>query len=204
MSTYRAFPARLLRTLVQAVFATNHKVLTHNSLVINMLTIREQDYLSAAAKAVRGYVSQKFAGFFSNADIEDLVSEVALRMWQGRASFDPEKGKESSWIWTIAKNIVCDAAMAKRKRENIGGCWNDDVDKAAKHMAGDDSADGELLLNERIENLYGRLRQERDRRLLLYLAEEMEYEEIARREGLSIQATYMAVYHLRQRLDNAA
>ena len=169
-----------------------------------MLKIKEQDYLSAAAKVVRGYVCQKFAGFFSNADIEDLVSEVALRMWQGRASFDPEKGKEFSWIWTIARNVVSDAAMAKRKREIIGGCWNDDVDKAAKRMAGYDSADGELLLNERIEDLYSRLRQERDRRLLLYLAEEMEYEEIARREGLSIRAAYMAIYHLRRRLDDAA
>ena len=166
-----------------------------------MLRIQDQEYLTTAAKAVRSYVSRKFSGFFSETDLEDLVSEVAMRMWAGRASFDPEKGKEFTWVWTIAKNVVHDAATAKRNRESIGGCWNDDAEKAAKRMVSDDRADGELLRNEFVEDLYGRLRQERDRRLLLYLAQDMEYEEIARREGLSPRATYMAIFHLRQRLD---
>ena len=169
-----------------------------------MLEIQDKDYLTTAAKAVRSYVSRKFSGFFSSADIEDLTSEVAMRMWAGRASFDPSKGQEFTWVWTIARNVVNDAATAKRNRENIGGCWNDDVEKAAKRMVGDDRADAELLREEFVEELYDRLRQARDRRLLLYLADELEYEEIARREGLTLRATYMAVYHLRQRLDNAA
>lgn len=169
-----------------------------------MLSLHPDDYLPAAAKAVRSYVSQKFDGFFSDADIEDLVSEVALRMWHGRASFDPAKGKEFTWIWTIARNAVNDAALAKHNRENIGGRWSDDVDKAAKRMVGDFRTDGELLRDELIGEMYGRLRQERDRRLLLYLAEDMEYEEIARRESLTLRATYMAIYHLRQRIDKAA
>lgn len=201
MSTYRAFPARLLRTLVQAFFATRDNTLTCNTLIINMFKIQEQDYLTMAAKAVRSYVSRKFNGFFSENDLEDLTSEVAMRMWAGRASFDPEKGKEFTWVWTIAKNVVKDAATAKSNRANIGAAWSDDVEKAAERMVSDDRADGELLRDEFVEDLYGRLRQERDRRLLLYLAQDMEYEEIARHEGLTLRATYMAIFHLRQRLD---
>lgn len=52
--------------------------------------------------------------------------------------------------------------------------------------------------------MYDRLTQERDRRILLYLAEELDYKEIAEREGMTMRATYRAVYHLRQRLENNA
>lgn len=169
-----------------------------------MLKIQEQEYLTMAAKAVRSYVSRKFDGFFSETELEDLVSEVAMRMWSGRESFDSAKGKEFTWVWTIAMNVVKDAAMAKHNRENIGARWTDDVERAATRMVGDDRADGELLRDELVEDLYGKLRQERDRRLLLYLAQDMEYEEIAKREGLTLRATYMAIFHLRQRLDKNA
>jgi RNA polymerase sigma-70 factor (ECF subfamily) len=169
-----------------------------------MLGINPKDYRSTAAKAVRSIVNAKFAGFFSEVEIEDLVSDVVTRMWSARETFDPSKGKEFTWIWTIARNVVNDAAVAKHNRENIGGRWNDEATDAAKGMAADDSADSALLRDEFVENLYDRLHQERDRRLLLYLSEDMEYEEIARREGLTLRATYMAIFHLRQRLNNAA
>ena len=169
-----------------------------------MLSIDPKEYRSAAAKAVRSIVSSKFAGFFPEAELEDIVSDVVTRMWNSRASFDPTKGKEFTWIWTIAKNVVNDAVMAKHRRENIGGSWSEEVEEAAKRMTADDRTDGELLRTEFVENLYGQLRQERDRRLLLYLAQDMEYEEIARREGLTLPATYMAIFHMRQRLGPAA
>lgn len=169
-----------------------------------MLSIQPKDYWTVATKAVRGYVSKKFGGFFAEADIEDLVAEVVTRMWNARATFDPNRGEEFTWIWAIAKNVVNDAAMAKRKREDIGGCWDDDVTETVNGMVGDDFADRELLRDELVESLYDRLRQERDRRILLYLAEDLDYEEIAEREGLTKQAAYMAVFHLRQRLGNSA
>ena len=169
-----------------------------------MLSIQPKDYWTVATKAVRSYVSKKFAGFFAEADIEDLVAEVVTRMWNARATFDPTRGEEFTWIWTIAKNAVNDAAMAKRKRENIGGCWDDDVTETVNGMAGDDFADRELLRDELVESLYDRLRQERDRRILLYLAQDLDYKEIAEREGMTKRAAYMAVFHIRQRLGDIA
>lgn len=169
-----------------------------------MLSILPKDYWKVAAKAVRGYVSKKFAGFFTEADIEDLVAEVVTRMWSAREAFDPTRGEEFSWIWTIAKNVVKDAATAKRKREDIGGCWSDDVTEAANGMVGDDNADRPLLRDEYVENLYDHLCQERDKRILLYLAQDLDYEEIAQREGLTKRAAYMAVFHVRQRLGDIA
>ena len=74
----------------------------------------------------------------------------------------------------------------------------------ADGLVGDDRADRELLQDELVESLYDHLRQERDKRILLYLADGLEYEEIAEREGLTMRATYMAVFHLRRRLENDA
>lgn len=171
-----------------------------------MLQIKDKDYWSIAAKAVKGYVSRKFAGYFTEAEIEDLESEVVTRMWAGRESYDAARGEEFPWIWTIAKNVVHDAARAKHNRETIGGDWDEDVDKRAEAMFSDDRADRALLWNENIEDLLGRLCLERDRRILLDLAQDLDYEEIAKREGLTLKAVYMAVFHLRKRLgkNNAA
>ena len=149
-----------------------------------MLAIDPKDYWTTATKAVMSYVSKKFAGFFTEADKQDIVADVVTRMWRAQESYDPTKGEEFTWIWTIAKNAVNDAANDKRKRENIGGCWDD--------------------RDEFVEELHNRLRQERDKRILLYLAQDLDYEEIAEREGLTKQAAYMAVFHVRQRLDNHA
>ena len=167
-----------------------------------MLEIHPKDYWTIAAKAVKGYVSHKFAGYFTADDVEDLVAEVVMRMWARRETYDPTKGGEYPWIWTIAKNVVNDAARAKHNRENIGGDWNEEADNKAEKLFGDTEADTDMILDETMDGLLGRLSRERDRRILLYLAQELEYEEIAKREGMTVRAVYMAVYHLRQRLGN--
>jgi DNA-binding CsgD family transcriptional regulator len=59
-------------------------------------------------------------------------------------------------------------------------------------------------MDEMVETMYDHLRQERDKRILLYLADGLDYEEIAGREGMTTRVTYMAVYHLRRRLEDMA
>ena len=169
-----------------------------------MLSIHPKDYWTMAAKAVKAYANKKFAGFFQEADVEDIVAEVVTKMWRARGRFNPDRGSEFGWVWTIAKNAVRDAAIAKRNRKDIGGGWNDSVDEKADGMEAEDLADRQLLMDEMVESMYDHLRQERDKRILLYLADGLEYEEIAEREGLTMRATYMAVFHMRRRLEDMA
>ena len=169
-----------------------------------MLSIQPKDFWTTAAKAVKAHANKKFAGFFQEADVEDIVAEVVTKMWRARGRFDPDRGSEFGWVWTIAKNAVRDAAIAKRNRDLIDGRWSDSVDEKADSLVDDNCADLELLQDELVESLYEGLRQERDKRILLYLAQDFDYEEIAEREGLTMRATYMAVYHLRRRLENDA
>lgn len=169
-----------------------------------MLSIHPKDYWTMAAKAVKAYANKKFAGFFQEADVEDIVAEVVTKMWRARGRFNPDRGSEFGWVWTIAKNAVRDAAIAKRNRKDIGGGWNDSVDEKADGMEAEDLADRQLLMDEMVESMYDHLRQERDKRILLYLADGLDYEEIAEREGMTMRVTYMAVYHLRRRLEDMA
>lgn len=171
---------------------------------MSKLSIEPKNFRTEAAKAVRSYANKHFAGFFSAEETEDLISDVVTRMWSAKESFDPDKGKEFSWIWTISKNVVKDAVDAKTKRALISGAMDEAAVYKMETMVGTDEADSELLRDEYTEDLLGRLKQERDKRILLCLMQDMEYEEIARREGLSVHAVYMAVYHLRQRLGNSA
>ena len=169
----------------------------------NNFPLRDTEYQEMATKAVYGYANKKFKGFFTKEDLEDLVSEVMMKMWKGRNSYDPAKGELFQWVWTIAKNAVKDAAQ---KKANRGSQFEDKEDEKDWdcQLVSPAKADDDLLREEFVDGLYNKLGQERDKRLLLYLTEEMEYEEIARREGMSIRAVYMAVFHLRQRLKNAA
>ena len=83
------------------------------------LPIRDKDYRTLAAKAVHGFVNKKFSGFFSEEEVEDLVSEVVMKMWKGRNAFDPSKGKVFTWVWTIAKNVVLDEAVREANRKSV-------------------------------------------------------------------------------------
>ena len=118
--------------------------------------------------------------------------------------FIPEKGEPFQWVWTIAKNAVKDAAQ---KKANRGWQYEDREegdDMLLCQVVSSMGTDDDLLRKEFVGGLNDKLKQDRDKRLLLYLMEEMEYEEIARRENISVKAVYMAVFHLRQRLRNTA
>ena len=83
--------------------------------------IKPSQFRQQAAKAVLGYVKKKFSTFFSEEDKEDIISEVVLRMWRAMDLYDSSKGALSTWVGTIAENVVKSMAKAKNKREAISG-----------------------------------------------------------------------------------
>ena len=66
------------------------------------------------------------------------------------------------------------------------------------------SVDEELIRDDRIEYYLHELKNERERRFLLYLADKLSTDEIMAREGLTPNQVHMAVYHLRQHLKGLA
>ena len=48
---------------------------------------------------------------------EELTHEVFLKIWQKAASYNPEKAKVSTWIFTIVRNLKIDFLRKKRINE---------------------------------------------------------------------------------------
>ncbi len=47
---------------------------------------------------------------------EELVQEVTIRVWKRAASYDPNKGAPSSWIFGTARNVASDLVRAAARR----------------------------------------------------------------------------------------
>ena len=84
-----------------------------------MLNISEKDYRPLAERAVLAFTRKVFAGFFSKDDIDDLISEVVLRMWAKRERYDENRGAVSAWVNKTARNIVLDAAKREKRSRSL-------------------------------------------------------------------------------------
>lgn len=68
---------------------------------------------------------------------EDAVQEVMLRAWRNPHALDPARGPARAWLFTVARNVVIDAARARRSRPREVGVEGserpdptDDLDRA--------------------------------------------------------------------------
>lgn len=168
-----------------------------------MLPIPVTQFRPIAAKAVNGYVYKQFNRYFSREEIEDMVSEVVLRMWKARDSYQEEKGGLPAWVGTIARNVVKSTAKFKCKRSDISESMDDEVVSFIRAQKEFDT-DAHLLKDEARDRLFARLKSERDKRFLTWRLEGYDADEIAEKEGISVQKVYMALFHMRERLRPAA
>jgi RNA polymerase sigma factor (sigma-70 family) len=49
----------------------------------------------------------------------DIVQAVFLRLWTTEAGFDPDRGRFTSWLLTVTRNITTDY-LRKQRREQAG------------------------------------------------------------------------------------
>ena len=170
--------------------------------------IAPEQFRITAQKAVRGYVKKQYPKYFSSEDIEDMVSEVTLKMWRAKESFDAEKGNVSQWVWAIAKNVVKSSARAKHNRTDISIAFeNGDIQDNCPYSGYrgyEFGADRDILFDETQMGLIDKLKSERDRLFLGWKIEGLDPKEMAERAGISVHAVYMVLFHLKQKLQSAA
>ena len=96
---------------------------------MNNVDVMEKIYLEYREKVFR-YVRGKVV---SEADAEDVTSEIFLKVQTSLDSYDEEKATLSTWIYTITHNAVCNYYRDESKRaltldENaLYSDWDDDV-----------------------------------------------------------------------------
>lgn len=47
-------------------------------------------------------------------EVEDVTADIFARAWSRRESYDSRKGKPSTWLWAIARNLVTDRLRRRR------------------------------------------------------------------------------------------
>ncbi len=129
---------------------------------------------------------------------EDLVSETFLKALENIHSFNPAKGKFSSWIYQIARNTVVDHYRSFKRNSNVEDIWDlsDNSDIAR---------DADLNLQLGKVKIYLKELSPRHREIItLRLWQELSYEEIAEITGSSKEASKMmfsrAIKELRQKM----
>ncbi len=138
----------------------------------------------------RGIANFIAAGVRSNADVADLTQETFLRAYVHLATFKPELGRFSTWIYHIARNVVrtfLGRALRRPQAAELGA--ERTIEERLPDGSGDaDPVDG-ILRAEADAEVRAALAElpERTRTVLaLRYYDNMDYQTIATTTGLSL------------------
>lgn len=175
-----------------------------------MLNIDFKDYWPTAEKAVKSFANTVFPGFFSEAELDELVGDVVERMWKYREKYDGNKSSVATWVSVIARNIILTAAEKESRRRSLfssmplGEREDENGDVLGFVPVAGDETDADLLGDDTERAFRESLSLPRDRRLFDLLVAGYDAAEMAESEHVNINAIYTALCHLRKRLHNAA
>lgn len=136
----------------------------------------------------------------NNADAEELLQEVFLKIWEMRSSLDTEKNFKS-FLFQIGINLIYDFI----RRKNIERAYFDHLGSDLQRQS--DSTWDEVIYNDMLDNLQKLVNSmPRQRRLIFRMSREegLSNEEIARKLGLSQRTVeshlYFALAFLKSKL----
>lgn len=84
---------------------------------------------------------------------EEITQEIFVRAWRSRERFDEGRGSRRTWLFAIARNLVIDAARARKSRPASA---SDSGGRETADSSVEDPAEGSLrgmLLSEALESL---------------------------------------------------
>ena len=127
-------------------------------------------------------------------EVEDLVQETLVRLWQGFDSFQGRSGI-GTWVWRVAMN-TCISSDRKKRKHSEKNTSLDELGIKAVDKAVDADNDRQIkLLHERIHRL-GVF----DRAIVLLWLEDISYEEIGEIVGISAKNVGVRLVRIREQL----
>ena len=159
-----------------------------------------------AERAVCAYTRNVFPGFFSEDDLDDLISDVVTLMWVNRGSYDERLGTVSTWVARIAKNRVLDAVKSEKRRRSLfsAAALVERVDEDGAPVGfvpvARDETDAQVIAHDTERVLRESVRSERETNLLNGLLAERKPAELAAAENVAPKVIYPAVCNLRKHL----
>ena len=161
-------------------------------------------------KAVKSFALSVYPGFFTEDDLQDLISEVVLRMLVSGERYDSKRASVPTWVGTIARNMVLDAARKEVRRRRVYSSMplGDRVEADGDTVGLDPSAavetDSGVIASDTVRAFRNVVTSERDHRLLNGLLQGYDASELAAQEGVKIGSIYVAVSRLRKILRSVA
>ena len=148
---------------------------------MNTLCDRERVFLDYREK-VRRYISGKVQNIH---DVEDLTSDVFVKVYEKLEKFDGEKASVSTWVYTITRNTVIDFYRTNKTCEEL-----------PETLVSDDCVDENVIREESLSELCDALESldERSRDLIIFhYYKGLTLKEIA--EKMSISYSYAKLLH---------
>lgn len=85
--------------------------------------------LADHSNKVIGLLRKEFTKVLDLQEIEDVVSQASMRVWNAGGRYDPQRGTLSAWLYVIARN--CARRMIEAKRRHATVAFVDNLDSAA-------------------------------------------------------------------------
>jgi RNA polymerase sigma-70 factor, ECF subfamily len=117
----------------------------------------------------------------NRADAEDVTQTTFVAAWQGRGTFDPERGGMLGWLLGIARRKVVDRARSAA-RENRAA----DTVRALPEQAGPDESPDRVLDRLVLADELARLPDEQRRTLQLAFYDDLTHPQISAVTGLPL------------------
>ena len=142
----------------------------------------------------------------NRSDALDLAQETFVRVYRSRGRYSP-KGKFSTWLFTIARNLCLNHARWKSRHPSVptitddenGSEWNPALDLADPADTPDEAAEGDeraRLVRDAVAQLPEKLKTP----LLLFHYQDLPYQEIAKILGCSPKAVETRLYRARKEM----
>ena len=139
----------------------------------------------------------------SESDCEDLTQEVFVSVYRNMATLRAPEQLEA-WLFTVARNAFYNH-LERQKAQKRSAQMVDLEDEGGRERAVSQSQSAleELLHREKVDQLYTALQalpQQMRRCVTAWLVDDLSYEEIAVKSGISLNTVKAHLFQARQRL----
>lgn len=150
---------------------------------------KEEDFTQFVARHKHTIYSVCLMFSQDEAEVEDLVQEVLINLWQGMDSFRGDS-RPGTWLWRISLNTCLSTQRRTRRRAAAEG------DLRVHVLSGDDDE------ARQIRQLHRRIRKllPLDRAIVLLWLEDLSYDEIAAIVGISTKNVSVRLVRIREQL----
>ncbi len=123
---------------------------------------------------------------------EEIVQDTFVRAWKSRERFDAGRGSRRTWLFSIARNLIVDAARARSSRPQTG---KRPAEGRASHPVLAEDPTENMLLSMQIEEALGLIGDEHRRVIVEVCYRGRPYAEVAQELGVPVGTLRSRMYY---------